>query len=192
MELTEYAIAIKNYKMKITKDFRIAAKITPLEFKVLNFNTKELKDRSLFETRINKNQVENGNTYLYYFKIVDSFNHQDLKIKISRFKETHRKGMANYLALPKVNESTLDKYLYVGKSEDGFLSRLRIHFGFTSNGTYGLHILKWFEYCGISDHFQIELHFAEVKLNNEQNHLLEIMESALHHELKPILGRSGH
>jgi hypothetical protein len=192
MELSKYKAAIVSYKLKLKADLFEAENIIPKNFQVFEFNTKELENRKKFEKKMSELGITNGIPFIYYFKIKDCFKREEIVLKIKSFKENHKNGTPDYLALPKINETTLQECLYVGKSEDELLTRLRVHFGYTGNGTYGLHLIKWFQNLGISNHFDIELHFTKIELETKKKHLLEILESALHFELKPILGRSGH
>lgn len=192
MDIINYKTAISNYKLNLESDLKQAEDILPNNFKVIKFNTKDLENRKLIEKKMSEYGIKNRTPFIYYFKIKDCFDRKEVVSKIKLFKENHKKGTTNYLALPKVNITTLNECLYLGKSEDELLTRLRIHFGYTSHGTYGLHLIKWFENLEISNHFDIELHFTNIELVIEKIHLLEVLESALHYELKPILGRSGH
>lgn len=132
---------------------------------------------------------------IYYIEIIGITPQrtlQDICDKIAigkkRFKE---------LKLPKVNmenakEDSELKVLYVGKSLGNFSVRLKQHFGRESKKTYALHFNRWKDITKLN--LSLRLHYLTLndKLSNEDNHLLELLETSLHYKLKPILGRTGH
>ena len=111
-------------------------------------------------------------------------------------KITKQKISSKEPRLPKVNSVNIslgNKVLYVGKSGGNFYSRLKQHLGHESSKTYALHLNLWQKVI-IGRDIQLRLYyfsFDNIKsgINNE---LLETIETALHTELKPLLGRIGH
>ncbi len=93
--------------------------------------------------------------------------------------------------LPLINKGEFEpdnNTLYVGKTNSNFLSRMSYHLGLKSEKTYALHLMKWA--CELN--LVVDLYFATVDLDEKDIKYLELMEGALHHGLKPLLGRSGH
>lgn len=99
------------------------------------------------------------------------------------------------LKLPKTNKSNAidsNRLLYVGKSFYDFSTRMKQHLGLGSEKVYALHLNKWKK---IFDK-EIKLNLCYISLekliNKDEDHVLELLESAIHFKLKPILGRTGH
>ena len=102
--------------------------------------------------------------------------------------------------LPKVNvPSDGDSVLYIGKSSGSFKNRMEQHLLGKSETTFALHLNKWNNYPKEFEGLRFKLYFTEIKFNqlgiddkNEQKDLLELVETSLHQNYKPLLGRSGH
>ena len=95
--------------------------------------------------------------------------------------------------LPKVNTPQGKNILYLGKSTGNFKTRLKQHLGGYSHSTYSLQLSSWTDKLKT---MKIDLYYTQVDFNTAKNHntndLLELLETALHLEHQPLLGRSGH
>lgn len=131
---------------------------------------------------------------LYYFELMEhnkDINGQIICKKIDKIKQSKN----NELKLPKVNFNNIElnnKTLYVGKSLGFFSTRLKQHFGGESKKTYALHLNKWHDIIGSDVKLRLYYTSFEKIINDEENELLETIETALHQKLKPLLGRTGH
>ena len=136
---------------------------------------------------------------IYYFEI--EYGEPELICEsISRLKKDKKVKFK----LPKVNrgfalnEHANNRILYVGKSSGSFRNRLLQHLGGESDLTYALHIKRWQEDEVLKDvklklwYMSVDLSAYELNNRKEEMELLELLESALHTRLRPILGRSGH
>ncbi|MGV0923959.1 hypothetical protein [Empedobacter tilapiae] len=97
---------------------------------------------------------------------------------------------------PRVNgitENGLNNILYIGKSKGKLKSRFKSHLQKTPKGTYGLHFENWINEKKFK-HIDFKLYYASIDLCEEDKDtdILEILESGLHLQVKPLLGRSGH
>jgi hypothetical protein len=126
---------------------------------------------------------------LYYFTLSDAGLTQTITSNINTYK-TQAKESNNYRAFPKVNNKSVDltQVLYVGKTNTNFVNRFQQHLGLKNPKTYSLQLLHWA--CALN--VDLTLHYAPIALNSKDIRFLEQMESVLHEQLKPILGRSGH
>ena len=91
--------------------------------------------------------------------------------------------------MPKINTSNKEVcngILYVGKTNKNFISRFRQHLGLIPNDTYALQLKYW------ATDFKLSLFVSPMKLSVEQIPYLENLETALHYNLEPLLGRSEH
>jgi hypothetical protein len=156
-----------------------------LEFSIVNFNLFELDTFDL--------EMFNRSNVIYLFKIKDwgtLSNGSELCKLIVAMKADKRNPK-----LPKVNTENKDGILYVGKSTGNFKTRLAQHLGGKSPSTYALHLSSWKDNLKT---IELELHYAVVdfdsmKINTiDAKEVLELLETALHHQYKPLLGRSGH
>jgi hypothetical protein len=129
---------------------------------------------------------------LYFFELDES--EEKCEVICNKIKD-RKKLKKNELKLPKVNFENLgggNKILYVGKSLGLFSERLKQHLGEGSEKTYALHLNKWNDNLDLK--VKLKLYFTSFGgiIKDDQNDLLELLESSLHHKLKPILGRTGH
>jgi len=154
-----------------------------LEFKKQVINLKEIHDTdlSIFELK----------NVLYLFVISDwgeVKNGAELCSAISKLKADK-----NNPKLPKVNTHQEKNILYLGKSIGNFKTRLRQHLGGYSHSTYSLQLSCWSDKLKT---MKIDLYYTQVDfsttIGHNTNDLLELLETALHQEYQPLLGRSGH
>jgi hypothetical protein len=103
--------------------------------------------------------------------------------------------------LPQVNEINTNKnndVLYIGKSSGLFSTRLRNHFSSNSLKTYSLQLPQLAKQKKLQ-HLKMELFYSQIDFvkhgitdHDLKKELLEMLESSLHLQHKPLLGRSGH
>lgn len=85
-------------------------------------------------------------------------------------------------ACPKLN--TASSVMYVGSSTTGVKKRIEQHYGLkSSKDTYALHLSHWFK-----GETKITIKIYDESVENE---VLQIIEDALSHELKPAFGKQG-
>ncbi|MBF5027571.1 hypothetical protein [Planobacterium oryzisoli] len=111
--------------------------------------------------------------------------------KVNSFKKNKRK-----YKFPKVNEKNCvgeNRILYIGKSKGNMKKRIEAHLGLANPSTYALQLKFWGEDNYLKD-AKLEIHYAFVEMPDEdiETDILEILETALHKNYKPMLGRSGH
>ncbi|MEQ3724482.1 GIY-YIG nuclease family protein [Alcanivorax sp.] len=82
-------------------------------------------------------------------------------------------------ACPKLNQPS--PVLYVGSSVTGIKKRIKQHLGDGPKGTYALHLSHWF-----TGKVRIT-----IKTYEERPEVIQIIEDAISHELKPAFGKSG-
>jgi hypothetical protein len=148
-----------------------------------------------FESSLKDEKFEINNV-LYFFKIK---NDDDFSATICSEIKKLKANKEVLKKLPKVNKAHEgDKILYVGKSSGVFSNRLNQHFGNGSNQTYALHFDLWKDIALLKD-LEIELYYLSIDLESyhfknksEESECLEYLETILHLNLKPILGRTGH
>ena len=132
---------------------------------------------------------------LYYFEIPTNITAKEICEVIDTEKKKKKKKN-DVFKLPKVNfknaEISNNKILYVGKSSGFFSTRLKQHIGNESPKTYALHLKEWERMFGRE--IIVNLHYVTFQNQIDENnkHLLELIETSLHYKLKPILGRTGH
>ncbi len=114
---------------------------------------------------------------------------------IEKVKEKNKKKFK----LPKINfENSGSKFLYIGKSTGSLKLRLEQHFKSNITKTYALHLCRWNDNEKLRNMkftlYYTSLDFEKfgIEERSQQKDLLEMAESALHKEHKPLLGRSGH
>lgn len=179
---------ILNYKNKIIKQFDLISLLSKqnLDFKKHTINLIEPNniDLSLFDLK----------NVLYLFKVSDwgeVKNGTELCNAISTMKADK-----SYPKLLKVNSDNGKKILYLGKSTGNYKTRLRQHLAGYSPSTYSLQLSSW---TNTFVPMKIDLYYAHIdfpELKNmtlaENHDLLEQLETSLHLEYQPLLGRSGH
>lgn len=67
------------------------------------------------------------------------------------------------------------------------------HLTSNSQSVYGLHLEYWQNNLDLNQ-LELELFYSEIDLKPEDidSEILEILETSLHKKYKPILGRTGH
>jgi hypothetical protein len=190
IELSAYVdehIAELNRVMNVAREIAL---------KEIQFIREGFDYRHLTVTDLDKFEM---NDVLYLFRIVKYGNGVaaiDICAEVERLKKKRSK-----LKLPHVNmqNQTGNKdILYVGKSSGSFRTRLKQHLTSASASTYALHLQEWRD-NKVLGNIELELCYAPVTLKHhkiknatEEKDILEFLESSLHRQFKPLLGRSGH
>ena len=67
------------------------------------------------------------------------------------------------------------------------------HLTSSSPSVYGLHLEYWQNNSDLNQ-LELELYYSKINLKPDEidSEILEILETSLHKKYKPILGRSGH
>lgn len=164
------------------------------DFKTVPFNYHKLEKEDLKQYNINQ--------VIYFFRITNLS--KGLPWRICEEVIKLKKNNKIKYKLPLVNEDNAkgahsnNKILYVGKSSGNFSLRLVQHLSRESEKTYALHLKRWADNPLLKT-VQLELWFTVVDtekydLRNKKEKLafVELLESALHLHLKPIMGRTGH
>ena len=94
-------------------------------------------------------------------------------VAFSQFKQTKSRACARRNAPSNV--------LYVGSSTTGLKKRISEHAGDGSASTYALHLSHWFK----------GKYRVTIKVYDEPLAVLQIIEDALAHELRPAFGKTG-
>ena len=102
-----------------------------------------------------------------------SNNYEETFNQLSSYKATKQR------ACPKLNNSS--KIMYVGSSTTSVKKRIEQHLGNGARDTYALHLSHWFK-------GEIKI---TIKIYDEPIAVLQIIEDALSHELKPAFGKQG-
>jgi hypothetical protein len=173
-------VAFERKKLDALNSFKLA------RFETFSFSTSLISTRTCDEwiaELAKKDTVRRP--VLYYFKITEAVDPSIICEVVTRMKQSP--GKSNR-AFPRVNSKNIESctnILYVGKTEKNFPKRFKEHLGFGSDKTFSLNLVHW----RTEERFQLELHFACV--DPDQLPTLEGIESAMHHVLKPLLGRAG-
>lgn len=159
---------------------------------------KKIEFHILHTNKIDLNALKLKNV-IYLINIVgfgENLNQLSFCNRIKKTKDINKK-----VKLPKVNfENISDEntVLYIGKSSGSFSNRMKQHIGNGSKKTYSLQLDSWIMYPELCD-MKLELYYTSIdfeKLNiqehEEQKQLIELLETALHKNYKPLLGRTGH
>jgi hypothetical protein len=171
------------------------ARIIALDFK--HFEVIPFDYTSMTIEDLNQFEVSN---VLYFFEIVEYGSKMSSKEFCKKIQEVKNKSKKN-LKLPLVNFQNApfdDGILYVGKSSGNFKTRLKHHLGLGSLKTYALHLKQWEKHKALAA-IKLNLHYAIIDLKKyefntrtEELDVLEHLESALHLQFQPLLGRAGH
>ena len=139
-------------------------------------------------------QIENLENVIYFIAIKE-----DCNVKANTICSTLRDFKNNKtlkIKFPKVNicdEGSDNKILYIGKSKGKMKGRFVSHLTSNSPSVYGLHLEYWQNNSDLNQ-LELELYYSKIdlKLEDIDSEILEILETSLHKKYKPILGRSGH
>lgn len=119
-----------------------------------------------------------GNTQITFDQFKKFKDEQTQKKKSNKNKKnTEEKEVI--LACPKLNSPS--QTLYVGSSTTGLRARLYQHTTHAPHGTYALRLNEWF-----SGKYEIE-----IRVYNETNEVLQLIEDDLSFALKPAFGKKG-
>lgn len=183
----------ENYKSSIVnqldKMLLASEKIEPfkkIDIDVLHTDKVDLEDLKLKNVIYLINIVEFG----------ENLNQLSFCNRIKRIKDISKK-----VKLPKVNFENIpneNTVLYVGKSSGSFANRIKQHLGKGSKKTYSLQIESWMMYPELCN-MKLELYYTSIDFekldihdHEEQKQLIELLETALYNNYKPLLGRTGH
>lgn len=175
------AIAVNKYIENLIFNLNNAALVSKnIDFNFLDFSIDNLPTPDSFKSKM----------VVYFFEIIDSY---DLGESICETIDSVKKRKGNNIKFPRVNFKNSEngnRILYVGKYIDTFSTRLKQHFGCSSEKVYALHFNKWEKHSQL----KLRLHYASLEdvIKKEDSQLLEIIETAIHFNLKPLLGRTGH
>lgn len=169
--------SIVNYKNDIDLKFQTA-------ISSVNYN---FEFDSILFSELEINKIEKIQNVVYYIEIqnFDKNESESFLNSFLKFKNANKK-----IKLPQINFKSNSNIIYVGKSSTNFKSRIACHFGKNSPSTYSLHFKTW---CDKKEfqHLKLIVHYFHFKEPIDKD-ILEIIESALHLKLNPLLGRSGH
>ncbi len=192
MERNDYIKSLNKYIGYKKNQLDSLKNISLPVFSVKNINC-DLITEKYFEKFYKSLKLDSKQSTIYYFKIPERYNQKKIIDSLIKYKSEHQgKNQGNdllYLALPQVNNVNPNNILYVGKSISSTKYRLKGHFGLASNSYYGMHLLAWKTKINIKPKLQLEFYFGQIP--TKDNLTLELIESSLHHSLKPILGREG-
>lgn len=134
-------------------------------------NAKPIKELILSDI----SQLNGINKAIYIIEDMSDNNAATFR-KLSDYKATKQR------ACPKLNAPSA--VMYVGSSTTGVKKRIEQHLGISgSKDTYALHLSHWFK-----DETKITIKIYDESVENE---VLQILEDALSHELKPAFGKQG-
>jgi len=175
--VSEYVEYVKDLLVKVDRYAKV------ISFKQIDF---DFLDENLC---INQLKHNNG-IYFITIENLEEVGNKEICNKIDSFKtlKTHK--------YPKINSNNCcegNNVLYVGKSKGILHTRLQSHLGNGSKSTYALHLGQW-KNDDILKKVKLKLYYDFVDLHNDhiESEILEMLETALHREYKPILGRTGH
>ncbi|WP_018343895.1 GIY-YIG nuclease family protein [Cytophaga aurantiaca] len=150
------------------------------EFKSVEFSSIDIDDEYA-KNLLDKVNINKDSKIIYYIKI----NSKDKATQIIDLVTKKKKNKK--VKLPLVNSKNNNSdILYVGKTNSNFPSRFKSHLCLTNPSTFALHLEHWKKDLPL----HLTLWFAEITLDEDK--YMEQLESILHDQLKPILGRSGH
>lgn len=141
-------------------------------------------------------EVRDLENCIYYIQL-ENVSEEDVR-NISKY-ISELKNTDKSTKYPKVNQfqkNPINTTLYIGKSKGKLKNRFRSHIKATPKTTFGLHLENWITNEQFK-HIQLRLYYAEIHFINENNanekeEILEMLESSLHLQAQPLLGRSGH
>jgi hypothetical protein len=116
---------------------------------------------------------------LYYFKLIEYPNHQNIIDRLKQFKDkkTH--------SCPKIDNkrSMESQYLYVGSVKNNLHGRLIQHLGKGHKLTYSLQLNHW------STDLNLKLEYNYAWLDKKHKDVTELLEAALADYLLPLVGK---
>ena len=161
-------------------------------------NFKKLEFHILHTDKIDLNALKLKNV-IYFINVVEFGENLDQLLFCNRIKKT--KNLNKKVKLPKVNFDNISRentVLYVGKSSGNFYNRIKQHLSNDSKTTYSLQLGSWMMYPELCN-MKLELYYTSIDFDilnipehEEQKQLIELLETALHNNYKPLLGRTGH
>jgi hypothetical protein len=146
---------------------------------------------------LNDIQLPTIKNTVYYWKVQD-FGSCSNALQFSGIFDSFKKQMTE-LKLPQVNTTKeANTILYIGKSEGPLHTRIKQHLGLASKRLYAMHLNQWLninQFIGL----KIKLYYTHLDFESfgikdlkDQKDILELFETSLHNQYKPILGRTGH
>ena len=165
---------------------RIANRMGSLE--VLEF---DLESCSQFDFSILKKRTN----VIYFIQIINYGSARSAEKFCNSMKDL--KGKVTF-KLPQVNLHPKRKdILYIGKSTGLFKNRMEQHIISKSDATYSLHLDQWNQFPNEFGGMRFKLHFAEIRfadlnIMEDTDILLEMLETSLHENYRPLLGRADH
>lgn len=121
---------------------------------------------------------KNGNAQITFNQFKKFKNDQVLKRKRNKNRKNNEEKEV-VLACPKLNSPS--DILYVGSSTTNLKARLYQHTTYSHKDTYALRLNEWF-----SGSYEIE-----VRVYDEKNEILQLIEDDLSFNLKPAFGKRG-
>ena len=186
MELNKFIQHRIKYIQKKKEELEYLLIFEMPEFKSLHFSCCDIDGDGLYlKSLLEKLNLKKESKIIYYIKIDSVHSAEEIIKRVS--KEKSKKS--NKVKLPLVNSACINSdVLYVGKTNSNFPSRFATHLCLNNPSTYALHLEYWTKQLPL----ELTLWFAEIDLDKESIKYMEQLESILHDQLKPILGRSGH
>jgi hypothetical protein len=186
-----FAKHLDSYLTFLSKDIEFLKKVEYPKFVSIQIDCSKITDTfDQWHELLKSKNISSTCSVLYYFEFDASINPNDILEKINPVKKIRKDSKTDkYVALPRINNQNAkdcNGILYVGKTNTNFPSRLKHHLGMVDSDTYALQLKHWAK-C-----FTFTLNVAVISFEKDDIRYLEQMESVLHYNLKPVLGRSGH
>jgi hypothetical protein len=186
-----FAKHLDSYLTYLSKDIEFLKKVAHPRFESIKIDCSKIADSfDEWDELLKSKNITSTCSVLYYFEFHKSINPQNILDKVTPVKKIRKESKTDkYVALPRINNQNAkdcNGILYVGKTNTNFPSRLKHHLGMVDSDTYALQLKHW------AKSFTFTLNIAVISFEKDDIRYLEQMESVLHYNLKPILGRSGH
>ena len=182
MKSNKYKEHLDEYIELLQNDINYLQSVALPKFDSIKINCSMIgSDFRLWSDKLVNKGIDKDCPVLYYISFAPPVIPADI-LEIA----SNAKAKSKKMALPQINKGRTSNILYVGKTNCNFPSRLRYHLGLVESKTYALHLKHW------AKDFSFTLHFAKLCFPAGEIKYLELMESALHNSLQPLLGRSGH
>jgi len=180
---------IESIKKKTAQFLRDTAsqvlEVAPTAAKSFVFNTSELTLDPIptsFLSRVSRWANNNGQRYIYYFKIIDQSDIEQAYRQYEKAKKDRKAGRA-YARLNR--QFRQSQYLYVGSSQNVVL-RAKVHLGYGGRTTYAMQLAYW------AHDLAMDVEFRCMSFHGDVNpKALQALEDGVWEELKPMLGRQG-